>query len=101
MWIRLQLEPNVQLHVSFVQRGDHRVSQIVIGRSERQPRNARAFLRLRPDRVLHGLSLAEQIRYAAEVRGFERTALCLDEQALHDEVEHMRAREVEKIENLR
>ena len=44
-------------------------------------------------------TLAEQIRHAAEVRRFERTALCLDPQTLHDEIEQMRIVKVHEVED--
>src|SRR5262245_50173495 len=101
MWVRLQLKADVQLYVPVVQRGDHRVSQVVVGWPQREARNTCALLRFRPDRVLHGLPFPEQIWHAAEVWRLERTSLRLDPQALHDQVEDMRAAEIEKIEKLR
>ncbi len=50
---------------------------------------------------MHRLPFAEEIRHAAKIRRFERTALRLDEERLHDQIEDVRAMEVQEIENLR
>ena len=58
------------------------------------------FFGLRPDRVLHRLALAEQVRHAAEVGRLERARLRLDPEPLHHEVEHVRPAEVQEVEDL-
>ena len=55
----------------------------------------------RPHRVLHRLAFAQQVRHAAEVGRLERTALRLDPQALHDQIEDVRTSEVQEVEDLR
>src|SRR5204863_562418 len=97
--IGLQLEADVELDISFGERGDHGVAQIVVGRTKGKARYPGALGGLRPHRILHRLAFTEEVRNAAEIRCFEGAALGLDPQRLHDEVEYVRAMEVEEIEN--
>ena len=99
--IGLPLQADIELDIPCGERRHHRVPQIVVGRAQREARDRRPLLRFRPDRVLHRLPFAEQIGHAAEVRRLERTALRLDPQRLHDEIEHVRPMEVDEVENLR
>ena len=99
--VGLQLQADVELDVARRERRDHGVPQVVVGRTEGKPRDARALLGLRPDRVLHRLALAEQVRHAAEVGRLERARLRLDPEPLHHEVEHVRLPEVQEVEDLR
>ena len=99
--IGLQLQAEVEFDIAFSQRRDHGIAQIVVGRTERQPRDWRSLIRLRPHRILHRLAFAQQVRHAAKVRSFERAALRLDEQRLHDHVQDVGPLEVEEMKNLR
>ncbi len=97
MRVGLALNAKVELDVAAVERGDHGSAQVVVGRPERQARNRRALRARRPDRVLHRLAVAEQVRHATEVRRLERAALGLDPERLHDSVEQVRPREVDEV----
>src|SRR5947207_15655044 len=99
MRIGLQLEPNIEFDVARGERGYHRLPQIIIRRPEWKPRNARTFFGFRPDRVLHGLAFAEEIRHAAKVRCLERARLRFHEERLHDEIEQMRLPEIEEVKD--
>ena len=55
-------------------------------RPKGQSGNSCPALCLRPNRILHSLSLAKQIRDAAEIGRLKWAALCLDPKRLHDEV---------------
>ena len=80
---------------------DHGLAQVVVGRPQRQARDRRLLVRLRPHRVLHRLPFSQQVGHAAEVRRLERTRLGLDPQPLHDEVEQVRIAEVHEVEDRR
>ena len=100
--IGLQLQANIEFDILLGKRSHHRIAQIVVGRTERQAAVSRVrFFRFRPHRVLHRLSFSQQVRNATEIGSFQRAALRLDPQRLHDEIEHVRAMKVEEVENLR
>ena len=100
--IGLHLQHDVELDVLLGQRRDHRLTQVVVAAGGTASRGTGVRVaQARPERVLHRLAFAEQVRHAAEVLVLERAGLGLCPEHLHERVQDVRVPGIEEVEQRR